>query len=157
MLVVIALGANLGDRLASLRTAAARIAELGVVRARSTVYETEPVGGPPQPRYLNAALALETALAPDALMERLLAIESSMGRVRAEKNGPRAIDLDVLWIEGVATKSESLEAPHPRLEERAFALGPLVEVAPDARDPRTGRRYAVLAWDRRSLRAVEKL
>jgi 2-amino-4-hydroxy-6-hydroxymethyldihydropteridine diphosphokinase len=153
MLAVIGLGANLGDRLASLRAAAARIGALGTVRARSTVYETEPVGGPPQPRYLNAALALETAVEPEALMRELLAIESAMGRVRVEKNGPRTIDLDVLWIEGVAMSTVALEVPHPRLAERAFALAPLLEVAPDARDA-TGRAYAEIGIDRSALRAV---
>ena len=157
MLAVIGLGANLGDRLGSLRAAVARIADLGVVRARSTVYETAPVGGPAQPNYLNAALALDTALAPGELMRALLAIESAMGRVRAEKNGPRTIDLDVLWIEGVAMETEALTVPHTRLVERAFALGPLVEVAPDARDPLTKRAYADMAIDRTALRAVEKL
>jgi 2-amino-4-hydroxy-6-hydroxymethyldihydropteridine diphosphokinase len=157
MLAVIGLGANLGDRLASLRDAAARLAALGEIRARSTVYETEPVGGPPQPRYLNAAVALDTRLAPERLMRELLAIEAAMGRVRAEKNGPRTIDLDVLWIEGVALATDALAVPHPRLTERAFALGPLLEVAPHAADPATSRAYADVPVDRSALRAVEKL
>ena len=147
---VIGLGANLGDRLASLRAAVARIAELGTIRARSHVYETEPVG-PPQPRYLNAAVALETELSPDDLMRALLAIESSMGRVRAEKNGPRTIDLDILWIERTTLATELVTVPHPRLGERAFALAPLLEVAPAARDPRTKRAYAELAFDASTL------
>lgn len=147
---VIGLGANLGDRHASLRAATERIASLGTIRARSHVYETDPVG-PPQPRYLNAAVAIDTALEPDELMRNLLAIEHAMGRVRTEKNGPRTIDLDVLWIEGVARASEVLVVPHPRLAERAFALGPLLEVAPDARDPSTNRAYADIAFDRSAL------
>ena len=150
-LAVVGLGANLGDRLAALRAASARIGELGVVRARSRVYETAPVDAPP-PSYFNAALAIETKLTPEELMRALLAIEASMGRVRAEKNGPRTIDLDLLWIEGVARSSEELTVPHPRLTERAFALGPLLEVVPDARDPVSGRRYAEVALDRSSLR-----
>lgn len=156
MRAVVGLGANLGDRLGALREAATRIAELGEVRARSRAYETEPVDAPP-PSFFNAALAIETALSPDALMRALLAIEASMGRVRAEKNGPRVIDLDVLWIEGVALASETLTVPHPRLTERAFALGPLVDVAPDARDPVTKQAYAELALDRAALRAVGEL
>jgi len=150
MRAVVGLGANLGDRIAQLRAAAARVAELGALVARSNVYETDPVG-PPQPRYLNAAVAIETSLAPDELMKKLLAIEASMGRVRAEKNGPRTIDLDVLWIEGVARASDVLVVPHPRLTERAFALGPLLDVAPDARDPRTDRAYAEIAIARATL------
>ncbi len=156
MRVVVGLGANLGDRLASLREAAARASSLGAVLARSTVYETEPVG-PPQPKYLNAALALETSLAPIALMDALLAIEASMGRVRAEKNGPRTIDLDVLWIDGVAMSTELLVVPHPRLTERAFALAPLIEVASDARDPSTTRAYADIPIDRTALVAFATL
>jgi len=151
LIAVIGLGANLGDRLGALRAATARIGELGAVRARSGVYETAPVDAPP-PSYLNAAIAIETTLSPEELMRALLAIEASMGRVRAEKNGPRTIDLDVLWIEGVARSSEELTVPHPRLTERAFALGPLLEVAPDARDPVGGQRYADFALDRSSLR-----
>ena len=153
-LAVIGLGANLGDRLGALRAAAAHIGELGAVRARSRVYETAPVDAPP-PSFLNAAIAIETTLSPEALMRALLAIESSMGRVRAEKNGPRTIDLDVLWIEGVACASGELTVPHPRLTERAFALGPLLEVAPDARDPVSGRAYAEIELDRRALRLIE--
>lgn len=152
MLAVVGLGGNLGDRLGTLRAAASRVAELGVVRARSTVYETAPVGGPPQPPYLNAALALDTALSPDELMRALLAIEASLGRVRAEKNGPRTIDLDLLWIDGVTLRTKDLEVPHPRLLSRAFALGPLLEVAPAAFATFPG---AVV--DRSALRAVEPL
>ncbi len=140
---VVGLGANLGDRLASLRAAVAKIAELGTIRARSRVYETDAVG-PPQPRYLNAAVALESKLTPEDLMRALLAIESSMGRVRAEKNGPRTIDLDLLWIEGTTLATELVTVPHPRLEQRAFALAPLLDVAPAARDPRTKRAYAAI-------------
>jgi len=150
---VVGLGANLGDRLQSLRDATLRIAELGRIHARSRVYETEPVG-PPQPRYLNAAVALETKLSPEELMRALLAIESDMGRVRAEKNGPRTIDLDVLWIEATAVETELLTVPHPRLAERAFALAPLLEVAPAARDPKWKRPYAELNFDVSTIRAL---
>ncbi len=151
---VIGLGANLGDRLGSLRAAVARIGELGTIHARSRVYETDPVGpapGPAQPRYLNAAVALETALSPDDLMRALLAIEASMGRVRAEKNAPRTIDLDILWIEGTTLATELVTVPHPRLEERAFALAPLLDVAPASRHPKSRRAYAELVLDRTGL------
>ena len=138
---VIGVGSNLGDRLAALRSAVARIAELGRIGGRSRVYETDPVG-PPQPRYLNAAVALETQLSPQDLMRALLDIEQSMGRVRTEKNGPRTIDLDVLWIEGLIVMSDLVTVPHPRLKERAFALAPLLDVAPAARDPGSRMAYA---------------
>jgi 2-amino-4-hydroxy-6-hydroxymethyldihydropteridine diphosphokinase len=139
--------------LASLRDAVARIAELGTIRARSRVYETEPVG-PPQPRYLNAAVALETKLSPEELMRALLEIEASLGRVRAEKNGPRTIDLDVLWIEAMTLATDLVTVPHPRLAERAFALAPLLEVAPAARDPRTKRAYASIPFDPAPLHVI---
>jgi 2-amino-4-hydroxy-6-hydroxymethyldihydropteridine diphosphokinase len=150
MNVVIGLGANLGDRLASLRSAVQEIAKLGKVRARSRVYETEPIG-PPQPRYLNAAIALETMLAPDELMRGLLQIEASMGRQRTEKNAARKIDLDLLWIEGMTLTTELVTVPHPRLKERAFALAPLLEVAPAAREPATRMAYAEIGFDGSTL------
>jgi 2-amino-4-hydroxy-6-hydroxymethyldihydropteridine diphosphokinase len=153
--VVIGLGANLGDRLGSLRAACDGIAKLGTIRARSRVFETEPVGGPPQPLFLNAAIALETPLAPDALMRELLVIEQTMGRVRTSaKDGPRTIDLDLLWIEGVTLASELVTVPHPRLKERAFALAPLLDVAPAAREPATRMAYAEIAFDASGIRAT---
>ena len=138
MRVAIGLGANLGDRLATLREATARIARLTNVVARSHVWETEPVGGPEQPRFLNAALLVEWGGEPIALLEGLMVIEAELGRVRHVPNGPRTIDLDVLWIEGVVVEHPRLVVPHPRLHLRAFALGPMLEVAPGAVDPRTG-------------------
>jgi 2-amino-4-hydroxy-6-hydroxymethyldihydropteridine diphosphokinase len=108
------------------------------------VYETAPVGGPAQPHYLNAAVLLSTKLEPSVLMERLLDIEASMGRVRKKRNEARLIDLDVLWIEGVTLTTDALVVPHPRLLERSFALRPLLDVVPDARDPVTRQPYAAL-------------
>jgi 2-amino-4-hydroxy-6-hydroxymethyldihydropteridine diphosphokinase len=151
--VVIGLGANLGDRLGSLRAACAGIAKLGTIRARSRIFETEPVG-PPQPLFLNAAVALETSLSANDLMHALLDVEREMGRVRAEKDGPRTIDLDLLWIEGVTLASELVTVPHPRLKERAFALAPLLEVAPAARDPATRMAYAEIAFDASGIRSL---
>ena len=151
----IGLGANLGDRLASLRAATRSLGELGTVADTSRVYETAPVG-PPQPDYLNAVVLLETERSPEELLEGLLAIERSMGRVRAEKWGPRVIDLDLLWMEGVGVDTETLTVPHPHLRARAFALAPMLEVVPDARDPVTGERYADLPLDRSGLRPIEE-
>ncbi len=142
-LVVIGLGANLGDRLATMREAVERIGRIAKVVARSTVWETTPVGGPPQPDYLNAAVLVAWAREPVELLEALLAIEAELGRVRDVPNGPRTIDLDVLWIEGRVVDEPKLTVPHPRLHLRAFALAPLLELVPDACDPRTGRRYVV--------------
>jgi 2-amino-4-hydroxy-6-hydroxymethyldihydropteridine diphosphokinase len=140
MEVVIALGANLGDRAAHLLAARAAIeadAELHVIAA-SPVYETAPVG-PPQPHYLNAALVVRTTLAPEAVLERCLTIERNLGRVRDVRWGPRTIDLDLLWAddgEGVprVLSTDTLTLPHPHLSERAFALAPLLDVRPDLAD-----------------------
>lgn len=141
---MIGLGANLGDRIGTLRSAASSIEALGHVRARSAVYETEALvlaGAPPQPKYLNAAVLLETDLEPEALLDRLLEIERAHGRERREKWGPRTIDLDILWIDGVTHATEKLVVPHPHLRERAFALRPLLDVAPTAKDPETRAGY----------------
>ena len=146
--VVIGLGSNLGDRAANIAAAVAKLREhrdLHVLR-RSPLYETPPAGGPPQGDYLNAAVLIATALDAHELLDRALAVERSLGRVRpdAERWGPRTIDLDLLWIEGEAVSSPDLEVPHPRLRERPFALRPLLDVAPDAVDFRTGEAYATL-------------
>ncbi len=158
MIAVVGLGANLGDRLASLRAAVARLTRLGRVVCASRIYQTAPVG-PPQPDYLNAVVLLETALTPERLLEELLAIEKELGRVRPKLKdwGPRAIDLDVLWIRDVAVWTERLTVPHAHLRERAFALIPMLEVAPDARDPQTGERYADLPLDRSGVRAIDNV
>ncbi len=138
---VIGLGSNVGDRLEALRAAVKAIARVAVVEAVSRVYETAPVGGPPQGDYLNAAACVLYEGKPRALLDELLAIEKEMGRVRRERWGPRVIDLDVLWIEGKVVEEEGLRVPHPRLEERAFALAPLKDVAKTAVDPRTGEGF----------------
>lgn len=157
--VVVGLGANLGDPRRAVLKAFDEIAALeGVVEiARSRLYRTRPVGGPPQADYVNAAIAIRTSLAPLALLGRLQAIELGHGRERGEERDlPRTLDLDVLYIEGEVVREPSLEVPHPRLAERAFALIPLLEVAPDARDPETGALYAerLLALDQGGVRLL---
>lgn len=155
MRAVIGLGANLGDRLANLRSARSRLREHAEIVASSHVYETAPVG-PPQPDYLNAAVLIETTLSPRELLQALLEIERAMGRVRDVRWGPRTIDLDVLWIDGAVVKEDGLEIPHPRLTERPFALVPLLEVAPEAIDPKSGLKYGSLSI-KRDLRDVGML
>lgn len=139
---VVGLGSNLGDRRAHLDHAAARVAALGRVLARSAIYESAAWGGPDQEPYLNAALSLETALEPEGLLVALLEIERDLGRERRVRWGPRTVDLDVLWADGVAFESAVLRIPHERLAERTFALGPLLDVAPDARPPGGAEPYA---------------
>lgn len=130
--VVVGLGSNVGDRIANLREAVARIEAFARVVSRSRVYETAPVGGPPQGDFLNAAILVEWDGAPIALLERLNAVEAELGRTRDVRWGPRPIDLDVLWIEGTTVDEPRLVVPHPRLAERAFARLPLLDVAPHA-------------------------
>jgi 2-amino-4-hydroxy-6-hydroxymethyldihydropteridine diphosphokinase len=146
MRVVVGIGANLGDRLATMRDAVRRIDRLEHVRvvARSRVYATAPVGVTEQPTFLNAAILLECTLSPVALLDELLAVERELGRTRGVGEvrwGPRAIDLDVLWIEGVVLDDPRLVVPHPRMPDRAFAMVPLLEVVPGALDPRTGSPF----------------
>jgi 2-amino-4-hydroxy-6-hydroxymethyldihydropteridine diphosphokinase len=144
---VIGVGANLGDRLATMRAAVREIARIAPVERTSPVYATAPVGGPAQPDFLNAAILLRYGRPPVELLDALLDIEARLGRVRRDRWGPRIVDLDVLWIEGVVLEDPRLVVPHPRLHERAFAVAPLLDVVPDARDPRTGELYVVPAGD----------
>jgi 2-amino-4-hydroxy-6-hydroxymethyldihydropteridine diphosphokinase len=138
---VVGLGANVGDCSATLAGAVAAIGALGALRGVSALYRTAPVGGPPQPDFLNAAVRLEYSGEPQQLLEALLGIERAFGRERRERWGPRLLDLDLLWIADTPVMTATLEVPHPRLLERTFALDPLLDVAPDATDPHTGRPY----------------
>jgi 2-amino-4-hydroxy-6-hydroxymethyldihydropteridine diphosphokinase len=148
MRCVIGLGANLGDRISTLEAAVREIALLGDVAAISHLYRTRPVGVTLQPYYYNAAVCLRTALKPQHLLERLLQIERIHGRIREAKWGPRTLDLDLLWIERFAIKVRGLTVPHPQLVDRAFALVPLLDVAPDAQEPCSGRAYRDMPVDR---------
>ncbi len=149
-IVYIGLGANLpssaGPREATLIAAAQRLVSLGRVAARSSLYSTAPVGFADQPRFLNAVIALETEMTPRGLLEELLAIEREFGRDRAASipNGPRTLDLDILLFGDLMVNEPGLEIPHSRLAERAFVLVPLSEIAPQARDPRSGKTVAQL-------------
>lgn len=140
--VAIALGGNLGDVRAAFRTAlAALAAEEGVrVVAVSPLYRTAPVGGVEQDDFLNAAALLAVGLEPLALLAVLQRLEAAAERVREERWGPRTLDLDVLWWDGVAIGEPGLVVPHPRLHERRFALQPLLDVVPRAADA-AGRPY----------------
>lgn len=133
MRAVIALGSNLGDREAALDAAAAAIAALPGTRVLRAArrYDTAPVDVPAQfadLRFLNTALLVETALAPRALLGALNAIEARAGRVRALRNGPRPIDLDIILYEGVASDDPALTLPHPRAHLRDFVLLPLADL-----------------------------
>jgi 2-amino-4-hydroxy-6-hydroxymethyldihydropteridine diphosphokinase len=159
--IVVGLGSNLGDRLAHLRRAVAALGTTSglTVLGRSSVFESKPAGGPPQPDYLNAAVLLQCALSPAALRERCAGIELALGRVRpdAVRWGPRTMDIDLLWARDLVLAEPELELPHPRLTERAFALQPLLELVPDAYDPRTLRAYVSQPAAISALRRVARL
>ena len=125
----IALGSNLGDRLANLQRAVELLAGRDGVRVlkASRVYETDPVG-PPQPDYLNAVLEIETSLPPARLLEEAQLVERELGRVRTERWGPRTIDIDLLTYGDERIDQPDLQIPHPRMHERAFVLVPLLGI-----------------------------
>jgi 2-amino-4-hydroxy-6-hydroxymethyldihydropteridine diphosphokinase len=141
-LAYVGLGANLGDREATI----ARAAEAIGARRLSTIRETEPWGLVEQPPFLNAVAELETHLPPRALLDRLLEVERELGRVReGPRWGPRAIDLDLLVHGDRAIDEPGLTVPHPRLAERRFVLEPLAELAPDLEIPGLGEVRTLLA------------
>lgn len=146
--VHLGLGSNLGDRAGHLRHALDRLASLPGTRlvAVSDFVETEPVGPVAQGPFLNAAAAVETGLAPRELLSHLHALERERGRDRAtgERWGPRTLDIDILLYDDLVIDEPGLTIPHPRLHERLFALGPLAQIAPDARVPRFGRSVSEL-------------
>ncbi len=145
--VVFALGSNLGDRMAHLRTAvsAARaVPELADIRC-SPVYETEPVGGPKQDDYLNAVLVARTSLAPHALLLLAHGWEQLAGRKRTERWGPRTLDVDLIVVGAARGHDAELTLPHPRAHERAFVLAPWHDVDPDAVLPGHGPIVELLA------------
>ena len=144
MKAYLALGSNLGDRLEHLGEAV-RLLEgtdgVDVVRS-SRIYETDPVG-PPQPAYLNAVIEVETTRSPRELLQACRAVEDATGRVRAERWGPRTIDVDVLTFDERTVDEPDLQIPHPRMHERGFVLVPLGELDDDPMLP-GGRRISSL-------------
>ena len=138
---LVALGGNLGDRAATLGEALAALARLPGTRvlAISPAYDTDPVGFADQPPFLNLVAALETTLAPRALLERCLGIEAELGRVRAARNGPRSCDLDLLFHGTARVDEPGLTLPHPSWSERGFVVFPLrdlLQMAPLVNEPR---------------------
>jgi 2-amino-4-hydroxy-6-hydroxymethyldihydropteridine diphosphokinase len=141
-LAYVGIGANLGDREATIENA---IALLPGVVAVSELRETEPVGVVDQPPFLNGAVALETGLSPRELLDTLLAVERVLGRERRERWGPRTIDLDLLLYGGEALDEPGLTVPHPRLHERRFVLEPLHDLDPGLEIPGRGRVSELLS------------
>lgn len=139
------LGSNLGDRLGNLQRAVDLLAASPGVRVvrSSRVYETEPVGGPVQPEYLNAVVEVDADLGPRELLEACLTVEETLGRIRTERWGPRTIDVDLLTYGDETIDEPDLFVPHPRMHERGFVLAPLIELTADPPLP-GGRRLASL-------------
>jgi 2-amino-4-hydroxy-6-hydroxymethyldihydropteridine diphosphokinase len=134
--VYFSLGSNLGDRAANLREATRRLGELGTVTAKSSFYETEPVDVQfAQPWYLNTAVAVETNLEPQQMIEDALAIERSMGRTRTGAREPRTVDIDIVLFGEQLIHRPGLTVPHPAMHQRRFVLEPLAEIAPDLKHP----------------------
>ena len=139
----IALGSNLGDRRANLRSGLERLSGCGIRPvAVSSVWETEPVDAPGPSWFWNMAIKVETDLPALDLLDRLLEIERQTGRLRSLRNGPRSLDLDLLMLGTIRIDHARLALPHPRMWRRRFVLEPLSEIAPELRNPVTGRTVA---------------
>lgn len=147
--VVVGLGANLGEPRQTFIRALRAMSRLGRLCRLSPLYRSAPVG-PEQPDFLNAAVLLEYQGELARLLSSLQSLENEAGRVRAERWGPRPLDLDILWAGEHKSCTSSLTIPHPELIKRAFAIRPLLDVFPEARDPNSGAPYASI------LRALEE-
>jgi 2-amino-4-hydroxy-6-hydroxymethyldihydropteridine diphosphokinase len=159
--VAIALGSNLGDRSAHLHYAVTALSSVLSDISVSSFIDTDPVGvAEPQPRYLNAVVVGETTLEAPVLLEKLLATERERGRDRPGWRASRTLDLDLVLYGDLVASTPELRLPHPRFRERAFVLEPLAEVAPDWRDPVTGKTISelcsALGTERRTERGTER-
>jgi 2-amino-4-hydroxy-6-hydroxymethyldihydropteridine diphosphokinase len=144
MRAVIALGSNLGNRELNIDSAIAELAKIIEISHLSTNHETDPVGGPEQPKYLNAVLIAETQLDPHELLISMLEIENKLGRKREIHWGPRTIDLDLIVVGDEVVVSDVLVLPHPRAHERKFVLEPWLEIDPTAQIPGIGLVESIL-------------
>jgi 2-amino-4-hydroxy-6-hydroxymethyldihydropteridine diphosphokinase len=129
-IVYLALGTNLGDRSANLKQAISALTPQLEVKAKSAVYETPPWGFEDQPKFLNQVIKANTYLDPELLLKHLKRLEVALGRKESFPNGPRLIDMDILFYDDLVVDRPSLVIPHPRLHERGFVLLPLMEIAP---------------------------
>lgn len=130
---LLGLGSNIGDRLTTLQQAIDLLArEPGIdVQRTSRVWETDPIGGPEQPDFLNVVAEIDTTLEPHDLLQAVNRVEATLGRTRDIRWGPRTIDIDILLIDGLTIDDDRLTVPHPRLHQRAFVVMPLLELIPD--------------------------
>ena len=134
-LVYLALGSNVGNRAANLKAAIAALPPQMEVKARSRVYETPPWGYANQEKFLNQVLQVQTYLKPEQLLKHLKRLEVALGREASFQNGPRLIDIDILFFDDLVFESPIVTIPHPRLHERGFVLMPLMDLAPDLVHP----------------------
>ena len=142
--VYLALGSNMGPRLANLKNAISNLTPQMNVRAKSQVYETPPWGFADQPPFLNQVIMAETYLEPEALLHHLKRLETALGRVPNFQNGPRLIDMDILFFDDLVVNSTVIQIPHPRMHERPFVLMPLADIAPDFVHPVLNRSVSSL-------------
>ncbi len=157
--VLVGLGSNLGDRAAHIARAMEDLERLpGVMSAaRSAVYETEPVGGPPDLLFLNAVVRLEAAVPAADLLRAFLSLEAAAGRVRTVRNAPRPLDLDLLLCGSEVIAAPGLRVPHPRLHDRAFVLVPACDVAPGLVHPLIGRTLSEILSGLRDTGGVRRI
>lgn len=134
-IVYLALGTNLGDRPANLKQAIASLTPQLEVKLKSQVYETPPWGVEDQPKFLNQVIKAQTYLDPEPLLKHLKRLEVALGRIPSVPNGPRLIDIDILFYDDLVMDKPSIVIPHPRLQERGFVLLPLMEIAPNLVHP----------------------
>lgn len=138
-IVYLALGSNMGNRAANLKEAIAALPPQMEVKARSKVYETPPWGFAEQEKFLNQVVKVDTYVQPEALMKHLKRLEVALGRKPSFQNGPRLIDIDILFYDNLVLETPTITIPHPRAHERGFVLMPLMDVAPDLMHPVKGR------------------
>lgn len=133
--VFLALGSNLGDRRENLRQAVTSLSPQLDIKAKSMIYETDPLGYEDQPKFLNMAVKGLTYLEPEPLLKHLKRLEIALGRQATFINGPRSIDVDILFFDDLVLNTPILTVPHPRLHERGFVLLPMMDIAPDLVHP----------------------